>query len=99
MLRYPVSFSLFVRADCHASAETPVKKVEQAFKDFCQREDIGIILISQNVRTSVLFCSLNCVIGWLHLMVVKSVKNETDALEQRMSQQRVTSEIQVSRGL
>jgi len=31
-------------------AETTAKTVEQAFKDFCQREDIGIILISQSVR-------------------------------------------------
>jgi Mg2+/Co2+ transporter CorB len=34
-------------------AETPAKTIESAFKDFTNRDDIAIVLISQNVASMI----------------------------------------------
>ena len=45
---HPVAFALGAHARC--PAETTTRAIEEAFKDFTNRDDIAVVLINQYVR-------------------------------------------------
>ena len=47
---HPVAFALGAHARCPARAETTTRAIEDAFKDFTNRDDIAVVLINQYVR-------------------------------------------------